>query len=173
MKNELDIALCTKYPKIFANRHAPMTETAMCWGIETGDGWYHIIDNLCGIVQSTIDYNHTSREKALAHNKAIEENRIQDLPLWSQKNPVIQNVPDMVPQVIADQVKEKYGGLRFYYTGGNDKISHYIDFAEYMSYTTCEECGQPGQMYGQGGGWIRTLCKEHAKKYYSLDNGDV
>jgi len=161
MRDELDAALCTKYPKIFVNRHASMMETAMCWGIETGDGWYHIIDNLCGIVQSAIDYNHTERTRTLEHNKAIEENRIEDLPLWLQKNPRLQNVPSFIPQVVADQVKEKYGGLRFYYTGGDDKISHFIEFAEYMSYHTCEVCGKPGKTYG--GGWVRTLCEEHAK----------
>jgi len=36
MKTELDDELCTNYPKIFRQRRAPMTETAMCWGLAVG-----------------------------------------------------------------------------------------------------------------------------------------
>ena len=50
MRKELDEALCAKYPLIFRDRHAPMTETAMCWGICAGDGWYNILDVLCGML---------------------------------------------------------------------------------------------------------------------------
>ena len=32
MRQELDQLLCERYPKIFANRHADMKTTAMCWG---------------------------------------------------------------------------------------------------------------------------------------------
>ena len=47
MSPELDKKLCDKYPKIFRDRHASMMETCMCWGFETGDGWYWLIDKLC------------------------------------------------------------------------------------------------------------------------------
>lgn len=57
MKAELDKALCDKYPKIFAERHGNMRDTAMCWGFECGDGWYKILNILCRIVQSRIDLN--------------------------------------------------------------------------------------------------------------------
>ena len=50
MRKELDEKLCEKYPLIFKNRHADMTETAMCWGFECGDGWFNIIDVLCGLL---------------------------------------------------------------------------------------------------------------------------
>ena len=49
MRKELDEALCAKYPLIFRDRNAPMTQTAMCWGFSCGDGWYTIIDVLCEI----------------------------------------------------------------------------------------------------------------------------
>lgn len=57
MREELDKQLCEKYPKLFADRHKPMTETAMCWGFDVGDGWYDLIDILCGSIQSYIDDN--------------------------------------------------------------------------------------------------------------------
>ena len=63
-------------------------------------------------------------------------------------------------QVTLDQVKEKFGTLRFYYTGGDDAIDGMVAMAEAMSGVTCEECGSPGKRVG--GGWITTLCEAHA-----------
>jgi len=68
---------------------------------------------------------------------------------------------EVVAQVTLDQVKEKFGTLRFYYTGGDDIIDGMVRMAESMSGVTCEECGNPGKRIG--GGWITTLCEEHAK----------
>lgn len=59
------------------------------------------------------------------------------------------------------QTKEKFGGLRFYIGGGTDAIFTRIDDAELESYQTCEVCGQPGVLHS--GGWLKTLCDEHAK----------
>jgi hypothetical protein len=56
------------------------------------------------------------------------------------------------------QVKEKYGGLRFYYFGGNDEISKLVDKAEDESYKICEKCGS-GDNVTQTKGWIVSLCK--------------
>ena len=39
--------LLWKYPTIFRQKELPMDQTAMCWGIECGKGWFHIIDTLC------------------------------------------------------------------------------------------------------------------------------
>ena len=47
MKEELDAQLCEDFPEIFRDRHAPMIETCMCWGIAVGDGWEPIIRKLC------------------------------------------------------------------------------------------------------------------------------
>ena len=72
---------------------------------------------------------------------------------WKNKKEIV------VPQVIVDQVKEKFGGLRFYYEGGDDVIDGMVRMAEGMSEVTCEICGKPGE--SQGSGWIRTLCEDH------------
>jgi hypothetical protein len=58
------------------------------------------------------------------------------------------------------QVKEKFGGLRFYVQAATDKHYNFISFAESMSYRTCEECGAPGKRYSMG--WHKTLCDIHA-----------
>jgi len=57
MDIKLDEQLCKKYPKIFAQRHKDMKETAMCWGFECSDGWYWLIDMLCSQLQWDIDHN--------------------------------------------------------------------------------------------------------------------
>lgn len=56
----------------------------------------------------------------------------------------------------AVQVKEKFGGLRFYMTSESEEMRELINAAEEMSYKTCEVCGKPGESYGDG--WIKTLC---------------
>lgn len=57
MSPELQKQLYEKYPKIFAQATAPITHSAMGWGICTGDGWYDLIDTLCGSIQGRIDLN--------------------------------------------------------------------------------------------------------------------
>jgi hypothetical protein len=71
---------------------------------------------------------------------------------------------EVVPQVTLDQVKEKFGTLRFYYTGGDDHIRGMVTMAESMSSVTCETCGNPGT--STSGGWIKTVCKEHGGVNY-------
>jgi hypothetical protein len=132
MKQELDKLLCEKYPKMMVNRNAPMTETCMCWGFDCGDGWFNILDQLMGNIQNHIDWNNKNFEKGYAQYK-------------------------QVPQVTLNQVKEKFGTLRFYYTGGDDVIDGMVRMAESMSGVTCEECGVPAKTHGPG--WIRTICK--------------
>src|ERR1700749_1219843 len=56
----------------------------------------------------------------------------------------------------AAQVKEKFGGLRFYMNGETDEMSRVIREAEAQSTVTCEVCGQPGRLRGRGS--VKTLC---------------
>ena len=65
------------------------------------------------------------------------------------------------PQLEAVQVKEKFGGLRFYADNADDDQQAVIDFVEYLSLQTCEVCGAEGKP--RGGGWIKTLCDKHDK----------
>jgi hypothetical protein len=68
--------------------------------------------------------------------------------------------------VEAVQVKEKFGGLRFYLGPCDkedwDEIYGYITDAELKSVETCEVCGKPGSIKGRG--WLRCLCDECEKK---------
>jgi hypothetical protein len=57
------------------------------------------------------------------------------------------------------QVKEKFGGLRFYINDGSDEIHNRIVKAETDSYSICEKTGKPGELR-KDIGWFRTLCDE-------------
>jgi hypothetical protein len=128
MNKILDDYLCNKYPKIFADRNKPPTETCMCWGFSHQAGWFFLINYLCQSIQSYID----------SYNKAE---------------------PNSVPQVVADQVKEKFGSLRFYFHGGNDEIHGMVLLAENLSYHICEKCGHfNAEVTTQGKRWVRSLC---------------
>jgi hypothetical protein len=69
----------------------------------------------------------------------------------------------LVPKLLAlgwdghvAQVKEKFGGLRFYVGAATDEVHDAINEAEAKSFETCEQCGAPGKP--RDGGWIKTLC---------------
>ena len=157
MKQELDELLCERYPKMMVNRNKDMKETCMCWGFECGNGWFNILDQLMGNIQSHIDWNLRQRQVAIDFNsKAAPES--------------MRKVPELVPQVTLDQVKEKFGTLRFYYTGGDNYIDGMVRMAESMSGVICEGCGNVGER--RDGGWVHTYCtpceeaRELARKQY-------
>lgn len=62
--------------------------------------------------------------------------------------------------VVAVQVKEKFGSLRFHIRGGDDYIRGLIGMADSLSQFVCEECGQPGT---PSKGWMKALCSMHAE----------
>lgn len=63
-------------------------------------------------------------------------------------------------QVIVDQVKEKFGRLRFYFSGGDDSVRGMVDFAEWLSGVVCEACGNTDMStIGQTTKcWYKTCC---------------
>ena len=65
---------------------------------------------------------------------------------------------DNVEQVEALQVKEKFGGLRFYISGGDEYTSELIDEAEDKSVATCESCGESGTIKKMGC-WLMCRCQ--------------
>ena len=129
MSPELDEKLVKKYPEIFRNRYGDMTTTCMCWGFECGNGWYNLIDRLCSHLQFQTNNN----------NSHSNEGRN--------------------PQIVASQVKEKFGGLRFYVESATERQYAVISFAEALSYYICEKCGSMDNI-GITQGWLRTLCEK-------------
>lgn len=160
MNKDLELKLVKKYPIIFSQYGGDMRQTCMAWGMECGNGWYNLINELCENVTTLIG----------------------DRPI----------------KVTAAQVKEKFGGLRFYYDidspytfmnkvnhiisramfkvrlgilywkivdfrkkfyrSIDEKISDAIRDGEWKSYDTCELCGEPGKTRGRG--WVSTQCEK-------------
>jgi hypothetical protein len=121
------------YPKIFSKPFG---------GFCIGPGWYQIVHSLCGNIQSHINHIKCTREKLL------------------EKNPYNHPIPEDIDQVTVDQIKEKFGGLRFYYTGGDNVIDGMVRMTESWAEHTCEICGNLGANRSIRG-WLTTLCDVH------------
>jgi len=115
----------------------PSMFTNLWGGVSVGEGWWPIIESLCYQIHSHVTWKNEQRDQ---HNRG-----------------------EGCPEVSVEQVKEKFGGLRFYYSGGNDVIDGMVRMAESWAAHSCETCGKPGER--RGGGWIRTLCDEHEAEY--------
>jgi ribosomal protein L37AE/L43A len=61
------------------------------------------------------------------------------------------------------QVKEKFGGLRFYVGFSTNEFMDLIDKCEERSYHICERCGKKGVLR-ENRRWILTLCDECNEK---------
>ena len=112
MNPDLTQKLLDKYTKLFSNQQF--------WGFECGDGWYDILDHLCGAIKE--------------HTYDADE-------------------------VYVDQVKEKFGKLRFYLSKEDEVMLGMVTLAEYMSGHICEICGERGEL--RTGSWLVTLCDKH------------
>jgi hypothetical protein len=106
-------------------------------GFAVGAGWWPIIESLCANIQSHIDWKQEQKEK---YNRG-----------------------EGCEQVVVAQIKEKFGGLRFYYDGGDTTISGMVRMAEAWADHSCETCSAPGKR--RGGGWVRTLCDHHEEQH--------
>ena len=149
MKKELDEQLVREFPLLYADRHADVRSTAMCWGFDCDDGWFQIVYDLSAKL-----------EKIIADHYDMLRGKFPNLE--------ISQYDDQIgPAICASQVKEKYGTLRFYMTGYLDAMDKPIAEAEARSAKTCEECGKPGEL--RYGGWIKCLCDEHADKEQEND----
>lgn len=174
MNEANDKKLVEAFPLLYGDRYASMQSTAMCWGFP-GDGWFDIIWDLSSklepIIQKFIDDNpnlscsncacdkdkhYACKTKAPGKCLAIHID-----PTSEEESPgnyracFCDTYTGAYPR--AAQVKEKFGGLRFYMTIGTDEVYALIGKAEALSCKTCEECGEPGEKRTDLG-WIYTLC---------------
>lgn len=164
MSPDLENQLFAKWPKIFRDHSKFPRESCMAFGIECDDGWWTIIDTLC----EALTYGYKSGRNAK------ELDGVDEMFLYE------------MPQVVADQCKEKLSSLRFYYhlefsdefnalaerfpntaedirRELSDYIQGIVHFAEVASGRTCEITSKPGELYVRGG-WYKTLCAEEAEK---------
>lgn len=150
MNQDLEEALVKNYPSIFKDIYGDPKETCMSFGIETGTGWYNLIESACFNIQETVDLvNHIH--------------------------------PNLNFRVVAAQIKQKWGTLRFYIEfhynpdvvksiegvffveGASiewafDRIHETIRFAEKKSEYICDTCGD-WMKYDKGEGWHYPKCE--------------
>lgn len=60
-------------------------------------------------------------------------------------------------------VKEKYGGLRWYDDGAPCEVHKIIEKYDHISYHTCIKCGRPATVRTTG--WICPYCDEHIPEH--------
>ena len=118
-------------------KHVYNGEQLPFW-FECGDGWFTIIDELCSDIVNYMNNQKMSLDYKKERGETVTDKDYEQI------------------EVTVSQVKEKFGGLRFYTYGGDDYVRGLITFAESMSYKTCECCGLPGKLNREG--WWRTLC---------------
>ena len=118
MNKDLQDKLINKYPSLFKDRYNDVEDFSFTF--ECGDGWFDLIDDLCGKIVA------------------------------------------LGPNVYASQVKEKFGGLRFYVDNvtikTSSKIFDEIRDAESKSFHICEKCGCDNASTRNSRGWLVTLC---------------
>ncbi len=98
MSPELQEVLFVRHSRILGRMRESGTD------IECGDGWFDLLDTLCGRLQFHTDL-------------------------------------DGAPRVVALQIREKFGTLRFYAEGADEMHGGMIDVAQAMSERICRGCG--------------------------------
>lgn len=176
---EFEKHMAEKYPRYCG-------ENAHFGGYAIGEGWYPIIESLIGQIDHYTKWRRNMRANDLRVNRAYMNGRdalIKHLSRgkavpseWDEHraDDIIENfgfkITPKVEWVRIAQIKEKFGGLRFYYDGGDDTIQGMVTMAEVWASRTCEQCGNKGKQ--RGGGWIRTLCDEHEAEYQKKRGSD-
>jgi hypothetical protein len=131
-----------------AKKHPDLFHKTTIGAFEINDGWYNIIDVLCDLISWDVTQARARLQYAIENKKSDKVTEYEEL--------LARAVNDLP---VITQVKEKFGGLRFYTSGSTPKINNYITFAEHMAMRTCEVCGNPGKT--GGGSWVKVLCDTH------------
>ena len=115
-----------KYPDLFHKNKDGNLECPC--GVWVPLGWEPVVEELCGAI-----YDYITKTFRIKDGEKVYP-----------------------PFVKIEQIKEKFGGLRFYCHGGDDKVAGMIHFAEYLCSRTCEVSGERGELCSRGG-WYKTL----------------
>ena len=120
----------------FFHPEFPDTVSLMCYGFECEDGWFDLIWELCEEIEKS--------ENIMKFDKQAKKLLLgkDDLNVF--------------------QVKEKYGGLRFYMDGCSVETQKIINKFEDKSLTICERCGTFGEI--RSGRWVKVLCDKCNKE---------
>lgn len=79
-----------------------------------------------------------------------------------------EKISKLDPECVALQVKEKFGGLRFYTSPTTNEVNNLINEYGNKSYKICERCGTEDGVKQRGGGWIHNFC-DFCEVYYKKE----
>jgi len=168
MKEELELQLIEKNPEVFLFHNFRGRGHFV---FECDDGWYNILNAMFNNITSNIRYNNKRLNELMEAQDMIDNGCRDQVPDYLQQRisslnngngewPVEMEFP------VVQQIKEKFGTLNVYVRKYDDRTQDLIGFAESMSATTCERCGNIGEL--RKGSWIKTLCDEHEKERQAL-----
>ena len=113
-------------------------------------GWYNILHNLCEELT----------------------------PILNEERSKITEDPEQ-PLFYVHQIKEKFGGLRFYFmmntenTELHENIQKLIDIAEDKSYDTCQITGKPGTLCKKGRHFMTLSEEARITQGFEVVNGST
>ena len=181
MNSDLEKSLINKYPELFQSYGGDPKETCMAWGCECDDGWYDLIDSLCAYIA------------AICNHKMMVSYKDGYVKTEQEEQTGLKNEHIDPPKVKFQQIKEKFAGLRIYFSMYHDisdeeyakldeqdyqkqydryyaDVNAAIEFASFLSHRTCEICGKKGEVYRDG--WWKTLCDEHGSHRLNVGVND-
>lgn len=93
---------------------------------------------------------------------------IDQFPGWKKQILACEACADALGSRL-QQIKEKFGSLRFYHSTHNWSTEPYgpeyiIIQMEADTQHTCFMCGEEGKTRKWGGGWLYTLCEKHGEE---------
>lgn len=187
MASKLMLKLVADYPAIFVHYENKQSGFPIGWGIDIDDGWYNIVNRLCHTIQHDYESEVLQRNWHVENNAMVKaaqagdwslfDKRFENLGAGYRENKKlevslerIKRLPKVPKQPVAVQVKEKFGGLRFYTRSASAFAHGAISFAESISFSTCDVCGGVGKVGNQDipmnskkktGGYYATRCAQH------------
>lgn len=138
--------LINKFPNLYKTESLPFSKS----GFECDDGWFKLI---LWLSRYLTDYIKLQNE-------------------FAEKYP---NMYRNVDEIKVLQVKEKFGILKYYTSGGNDHTKSAIGFAEYISGFICEQSGRTNDVGINKKGCIKTHHKEFSNPddFYPIDDEEL
>lgn len=135
------------------------------FGFECGDGWFMLLDELMIEIQNHIKNENQNRQNEFKYKWMA---KLQHLLRLKRYNKIADWIYNNAPKgkrlpiyISIDQIKEKFGSLKFYYSGGDDVVRGMVYLAESLSYKICEHCGSTKNVtQTTTNGWIKTLCED-------------
>ena len=204
MKTELQEKLLKKYPEffqtdlpIYTGKNSVMEDVSKLlnqkeivepiqFGIECNRGWYVILDTLMDNIRWHLENENRNRANEFKYKwmwnlqtylrrKYYKKKKLKALSEYIYDNAPRKKQAPLT--VTVTQIKEKFGELCVYYSGGDDTIYGMVSLAESLSCKICESCGSTLNV-GQTSGWIYTVCKscydknERANKLKWISNDE-